>query len=52
MTDDRAPERAPLGQRILDNPFLLLALGLVVMILFYTAWGWLEIRSLTPAPLP
>lgn len=45
-------ERVPLGQRLLDNPFLLLLLGIVIMILFYTGWGLLEIRSLTPAPLP
>ena len=42
----------PLGQRIMDSPFLLLVLGIVVMFVFYTGWGLLEIGKLTPAPLP
>jgi len=42
----------PLGQRLLDRPFLLLAAGLVVMFGFYTIWGLVEIWSLPPAPLP
>jgi hypothetical protein len=42
----------PLGQRLYDNPFLLLAAGIVVIIVFYTAWGLYEILTLTPAPLP
>ena len=53
--DPREPEseeRVPLGQRLLDRPFLLLAASLAVMFVFYTAWGWLEIASLTEAPLP
>jgi hypothetical protein len=42
----------PLGQRIFDSPFLLLLAGIVVMLVFYTLWGLLEILSLKPAPLP
>ena len=42
----------PLAQRILDNPFLLLVVGIVVMVVFYTAWGLYEILSLKPATLP
>ena len=42
----------PLGQRLYDNPFVLLAAGIVVTALFYTAWGLLEIVRLPPAPLP
>ena len=45
-------EPIPLGQRLLDRPFLLLAACLVVMFVFYTGWGMIEIASLTPAPLP
>jgi len=45
-------ERVPLGQRLFDNPFLLLIACIVVMFVFYTGWGMLEIASLTPAPLP
>ncbi|HET7341604.1 MAG TPA: hypothetical protein VFL90_09090 [Methylomirabilota bacterium] len=42
----------PLGQRLLDRPFLLLAAGLVVMFGFYTIWGLIEILSLPAATLP
>ena len=42
----------PLAQRLLDNPFLLLISGLVVMFGFYTIWGLIEIFSLPKAPLP
>lgn len=48
----RDDDRAPLGQRLLDRPFLLLAGGLVVMVGFYTVWGLLEIASLPAARLP
>jgi hypothetical protein len=46
------PDRIPLGQRVMENWPLLLVLGIVIMIVFYTGWGWFEIKSLTPAPLP
>lgn len=36
-------ERVPVMQRILDNPFLLLFLGVVVPTVFYIIWGVLEI---------
>jgi len=42
----------PLGQRLLDRPFLLLAAGIIVMAAFYTLWGLYEILSLPKAPLP
>jgi hypothetical protein len=42
----------PLGQRLLDRPFLLLVGGVVVMFGFYTVWGLLEIASLPQATLP
>jgi hypothetical protein len=42
----------PLGQRLLDRPFLLLAAGLVVMFGFYTLWGLFEILTLPAATLP
>ena len=53
-TSDRSlPEPAvPLGQRLFDNMFLLLALGLIVVFVLYTGWGLLEITSLPTAPLP
>jgi hypothetical protein len=45
-------QRAPLGQRLLDRPFLLLLAGLAVMLGFYTLWGLYEILSLPKAVLP
>jgi len=45
-------EPVPLGQRLLDRPFLLLLAGLVVMLAFYTIWGLYEILSLPNAALP
>lgn len=54
MAETNPPEPAivPLGQRLLDSPFLLLATGLVVMIVFYTLWGMIEIVRLPKATLP
>ncbi len=49
---DSHDETIPLGQRLLDRPFLLLLVGIVVMVIFYTAWGLLEISSLPQATLP
>ena len=45
-------EEPPLGQRILDNPWLLLGAGLLVMFGFYTIWGLYEILTLPVAELP
>ena len=43
----KAPEeKVPLAQVFFDNIFLLLILGLVVPIVFYTIWGLLEIASI------
>ena len=42
----------PLGQRLYDKPFLLLVLGIVVMVVFYTGWGIWELMKLPQAPLP
>lgn len=51
---DKPPEpgKIPLAQRVMDNPFLLLLLGLLVMFVFYTGWGVLEMLRLGQAPLP
>ena len=42
----------PVLQRLYDSPFLLLAAGIVVMVVFYTLWGLWEIVTLPQAPLP
>ena len=36
----------PFMQRLLDNPFLLLFLGVVVPTVFYLIWGILEIAQI------
>ncbi len=46
------PSDVPLGQRLLDRPFLLLWAGLLVMFLFYTGWGLAEILLLPDSALP
>ena len=45
-------EPVPWPQRLLDNPYLLLLLGVGVTALFYTLWGLLEMTSMTMSPLP
>jgi hypothetical protein len=42
------PERIPFMQRLLDNPFLLLFLGVTIPTVFYILWGVME---LTQVPL-
>lgn len=39
-------------QKLLDNPWLLLVLGVVVPFLSYTVWGWIELLMTKPATLP
>lgn len=39
-------------QSLMDNPWLLLALGVLVPILSYTVWGWVELHLLPHATLP
>ncbi len=36
-------ERIPVMQRVLDNPFLLLFLGVTIPTVFYIIWGIMEI---------
>jgi hypothetical protein len=38
-------ERVPAMQRILDNPFLLLFLGVTIPTVLYIIWGVMEIAS-------
>jgi len=39
-------------QKLMDNPWLLLALGILIPFISYTAWGWWELARLAPAALP
>jgi hypothetical protein len=38
-----ADERVPVMQQILENPFLLLFLGVAIPTVFYIVWGVMEI---------
>lgn len=38
-------ERVPLMQQLLDNPFLLLFLGVMVPMVVYTLWGVIDILT-------
>ena len=53
-SDDEArrgeDERIPFMQKLLDNPFLLLFLGVVVPTVFYLIWGIMEIAQIPIAP--
>ncbi|TFH51179.1 MAG: hypothetical protein E4H01_00810 [Lysobacterales bacterium] len=42
-SDGADDARIPTMQRILDNPFLLLFLGVVIPTVFYILWGVMEI---------
>ncbi len=39
-------------QSLMDNPWLLLALGIGITAISYTAWGWVELYRLPLATLP
>ena len=39
-------ERIPFMQQVLDNPFLLLFLGVAVPAAFYLIWGIIEIANI------
>jgi len=43
--DADRPERIPVMQRILDNPFLLLFLGVTIPTVLYILWGVMEVAS-------
>jgi hypothetical protein len=50
-TETNAPkqgraERVPAMQRILDNPFLLLFLGITIPTVLYIIWGVMEVASI------
>ena len=47
-TEQAAPhqERVPTMQRILDNPFLLLFLGVTIPAVLYVIWGVMEVASI------
>jgi hypothetical protein len=40
------PEHIPAMQRLLDNPFALLFIGITVPAVFYLMWGLMEITTI------
>ncbi len=44
--DTQRHERIPIMQRIIDNPFILLFIGVVVPTVFYVIWGIMEIVTI------
>lgn len=44
--------KEPLLKRVMDNPWLLLVLGVAIPMVSYTLWGWIEILLVKPAALP
>lgn len=45
-TDEELSERPPVMQRVLDNPFLLLFLGVTIPAVSYIIWGVMEIVTI------
>lgn len=45
-------EKEPLLKQMMDNTWLLLALGVLIPLVSYTAWGWIELLLVKPATLP
>ena len=44
--ESQVSERIPPMQRLLDNPFLLLFLGVVMPTVLYLMWGLMEITQI------
>ena len=46
---DDENEKVPMIQQLLDNPFLLLFIGVMVPMVVYSLWGVLEILTIPMA---
>jgi hypothetical protein len=46
IEDDVPDEPIPVMQQVLDNPFLLLFLGIAMPTVLYIVWGVMEILSI------
>ncbi len=51
MSDHPSEKLHPI-ERLMDNPWLLLVLGVLVPFLSYTIWGWIELATMPEALLP
>lgn len=47
--DGELPQQVPFMQQVLDNPFLLLFLGITIPTVLYIVWGVMEIASIPVA---
>jgi hypothetical protein len=47
---ERHKQRVPAMQQLLDNPFLLLFIGITIPTVLYIVWGVMEIASIPVAP--
>jgi len=45
-SSERTVERVPVMQKILDNPFILLFIGVVFPTVFYIIWGIMELVTI------
>lgn len=52
LTMSKPASNEPLLKRLMDNPWLLLILGVVIPFVSYTAWGWIGLNNLAKATLP
>lgn len=50
-TSAAAEEKIPAFQHMLDNPFLLLFLGIAMPTVFYIVWGVMEMVAIPISPL-
>jgi len=48
-SNDHANEPVPWLQQLLDNPFLLLFIGVMVPMIIYIAWGLIDIFTIPMA---
>ncbi len=48
---DASEEKVPVMQQVLDNPFLLLFLGVALPTVLYILWGVMEIATVPVSPL-
>lgn len=46
------PEHKHWLQKLMDNPWLLLVLGVVLPTVSFTVWGWIELWNLPKSVLP
>jgi hypothetical protein len=48
-TSPEQDEKVPMMQQLLDNPFLLLFLGVMIPMVVYTLWGIIDILTIPVA---